>query len=62
MFENSPNQEGKTGLSLTTYFSGLKIRWIVDHVEGAQEAAEAGDLAFGNINTLLVWHLMKTAA
>lgn len=52
----------KTGLPLTTYFSGLKIRWILDHVERAQEAAEAGDLAFGNIDTFLVWHLMKTAA
>jgi glycerol kinase len=48
---------GKTGLPLTTYFSGLKIRWILEHVDGAREAAEAGDLIFGNIDTFLVWHL-----
>jgi glycerol kinase len=47
----------KTGLPLTTYFSGLKIRWILEHVEGAREAAETGDLLFGNIDTFLVWHL-----
>src|SRR6266567_9392203 len=47
----------KTGLPLTTYFSGLKIRWILEHVKGAQEAAEAGDLMFGNIDSFLVWHL-----
>src|SRR6201998_868542 len=47
----------KTGLPLTTYFSGLKIRWILEHVKGAREAAEAGDLIFGNIDAFLVWHL-----
>jgi glycerol kinase len=47
----------KTGLPLTTYFSGLKIRWILEHVKGAREAAEAGDLMFGNIDAFLVWHL-----
>jgi glycerol kinase len=47
----------KTGLPLTTYFSGLKIRWILEHVNGAREAAGAGDLMFGNIDTFLVWHL-----
>ena len=47
----------KTGLPLTTYFSGLKIRWILEHVEDAREAAEAGELLFGNIDTFLVWHL-----
>src|SRR5262249_23133233 len=47
----------KTGLPLTTYFSGLKIRWILEHIEGARAAAEAGDLLFGNIDTFLVWHL-----
>jgi glycerol kinase len=47
----------KTGLPLTTYFSGLKIRWILEHVKGAREAAEAGDLLFGNIDAFLVWHL-----
>jgi glycerol kinase len=48
---------GKTGLPLTTYFSGLKIRWILEHVQGAREAAEAGDVLFGNIDTFLVWNL-----
>jgi glycerol kinase len=47
----------KTGLPLTTYFSGLKIRWILDHVKGAREMAEAGDVLFGNIDTFLLWHL-----
>lgn len=48
---------GKTGLPLTTYFSGLKIRWVLEHVKGARELAEAGDVIFGNIDTFLVWHL-----
>jgi len=48
---------GKTGLPLTTYFSGLKIRWILEHVKGVREMAEAGDALFGNIDTFLVWHL-----
>ena len=47
----------KTGLPLTTYFSGLKIRWILDHVSGARELAEAGDALFGNIDSFLVWNL-----
>lgn len=47
----------KTGLPLTTYFSGLKIRWILENVKGARELAESGDAIFGNIDTFLVWHL-----
>ena len=47
----------KTGLPLTTYFSGLKIRWILDHVRGVRELAEAGEVIFGNIDSFLVWHL-----
>jgi len=47
----------KTGLPLTTYFSGLKIRWILEHVKGVRELAEAGDVLFGTIDTFLVWHL-----
>jgi glycerol kinase len=47
----------KTGLPLTTYFSGLKIRWILEHVKGVREMAEAGDVLFGNIDSFLVWHL-----
>ena len=48
---------GKTGLPLTTYFSGLKIRWILENVHGVRELAEAGEALFGNIDTFLVWHL-----
>jgi glycerol kinase len=48
---------GKTGLPLATYFSGLKIRWILNNVHGARELAEAGDLLFGNIDAYLVWKL-----
>jgi glycerol kinase len=47
----------KTGLPLATYFSGLKIRWILEEVPGARAQAEAGDLLFGNIDTFLIWHL-----
>ncbi len=47
----------KTGLPLATYFSGPKIKWILDNVPGAREKAEAGDLLFGNIDTWIVWNL-----
>ena len=47
----------KTGLPLATYFSGPKITWILDNVEGARERAEAGELLFGNIDTWLIWNL-----
>lgn len=47
----------KVGLPLATYFSGPKIRWILDNVAGARERAEAGDLLFGNIDTWLIWNL-----
>jgi len=47
----------KTGLPLATYFSGLKIRWVLKNVPGAQAAAEAGDLLFGNVDCFLVWKL-----
>jgi glycerol kinase len=47
----------KTGLPLATYFSALKIRWILDHVPDARKRAEAGDLLFGTIDTFLLWHL-----
>ncbi len=47
----------KTGLPLSTYFSSLKIRWLLDHVPGVREQAEAGDVIFGNIDTFLTWHL-----
>ena len=47
----------KTGLIADAYFSGSKIKWILDHVEGAREAAENGDLLFGTIDTWLIWKL-----
>jgi glycerol kinase len=47
----------KTGLPLATYFSGLKIRWILKNVPGTREAATAGDLLFGNVDTFLLWKL-----
>ncbi|HKD44580.1 MAG TPA: glycerol kinase GlpK [Candidatus Angelobacter sp.] len=47
----------KTGLPLTTYFSGLKIRWLLENVPGLRRQAEAGELLFGNIDTFLVWNL-----
>lgn len=46
-----------TGLPLATYFSALKIRWLLAHVPGAREQAEAGELAFGTIDTWLIWNL-----
>ncbi len=47
----------KTGLPLTTYFSGLKLRWILEHVPGVRQRAEAGEVLFGTVDTYLVWHL-----
>src|SRR5690625_707963 len=47
----------KTGLLLDPYFSGTKVKWILDHVEGAREKAENGDLLFGTIDTWLVYKL-----
>ncbi|MET9631126.1 glycerol kinase GlpK [Lentzea sp. NPDC006480] len=49
--------KAKVGLPLATYFSGPKIRWILDNVEGARERAEAGDLLFGNTDTWTLWNL-----
>ena len=46
-----------TGLPLATYFSGPKIRWLLDNVPGARSRAEAGDLLFGTIDTWLIWNL-----
>lgn len=47
----------QTGLPLSTYFSGLKIRWMLENVSGLRQRAEAGDVLFGNVDTFLVWHL-----
>lgn len=49
----------KTGLVLDAYFSGTKVKWILDNVEGAREQAERGELLFGNIDTWLIWNLTK---
>ncbi len=47
----------QTGLPLATYFSGPKVRWILDNVDGAREKAESGDLLFGNMDTWVIWNL-----
>lgn len=49
----------KTGLVIDAYFSGTKLKWILDNVEGARERAEKGDLLFGTIDTWLIWKLTK---
>jgi glycerol kinase len=46
-----------TGLPLSTYFSSLKARWLLDHVAGARQKAAAGELLFGTIDAFLIWHL-----
>jgi glycerol kinase len=48
---------GRTGLVLDAYFSGTKVRWILDHVPGARARAEAGELAFGTVDSWLLWKL-----
>jgi len=52
-----PTVQAKTGLLLDPYFSATKIAWLLDHVEGARTRAEAGDLAFGTIDSFLLWRL-----
>src|SRR5579863_7422474 len=47
----------KSGLPLATYFSGPKVRWILDNVDGARQQADAGNLVFGNIDSWLIWNL-----
>lgn len=49
----------KTGLLIDAYFSGTKVKWILDNVEGAREKAEAGDLLFGTIDTWVIWKLTQ---
>ena len=48
--------KSKVGLPLATYFSGPKVRWILDNVEGAREKAQAGNLVFGNMDTWVIWN------
>jgi glycerol kinase len=47
----------KTGLPIATYFSGPKIKWILENVDGVREKAESGDVIFGNIDTWVIWYL-----
>ncbi len=47
----------KSGLPLATYFSGPKVRWVLENVDGARAKADAGDLVFGNMDTWLIWNL-----
>src|SRR5437867_2709389 len=47
----------KTGLPIATYFSGPKIKWILENVDGIREKAESGDVIFGNIDTWVIWQL-----
>ncbi len=49
----------KTGLKIDAYFSATKIKWILDHVEGARERAKKGELLFGTVETWLIWKLTK---
>jgi glycerol kinase len=49
--------QSKTGLVIDAYFSGSKIRWLLDHVPGARERAQRGELAFGTVDTWLLWNL-----
>ena len=58
---HEPKFAAKTGLLLDAYFSGTKVRWILDHVPGARDAAERGELAFGTIDSWLVWRLTNGA-
>ena len=52
----------RTGLLLDPYFSGTKVRWILDHVPGARERARRGELAFGTVDTWLAWNISGCAA
>ena len=54
---HEPLFTARTGLVLDAYFAGTKIAWILDHVPGARQRAESGDLAFGTIDSWLVWKL-----
>ncbi|MGG4553044.1 glycerol kinase GlpK [Paenibacillus humicus] len=54
---HNPVFQQKTGLLIDPYFSGTKVKWILDHVEGARERAEKGELLFGTIDSWLIWKL-----
>ncbi|WP_163540763.1 glycerol kinase GlpK [Occultella kanbiaonis] len=55
--EGAEKYKAKVGLPLATYFSGPKVKWILDNVEGARAKAEAGDLLFGNTDTWVLWNM-----
>ncbi|MGY5765215.1 glycerol kinase GlpK [Brachybacterium sp. DNPG3] len=55
--EGADKYKERVGLPLATYFSGPKVKWILDNVEGAREKAEKGDLLFGNTDSWLVWNM-----
>ncbi|MDD4869599.1 MAG: FGGY family carbohydrate kinase, partial [Kiritimatiellae bacterium] len=52
-----PSWQKKTGLLLDPYFSGTKIRWLLDHIDGLRKQAANGEIAFGTIDTWLIWKL-----
>ena len=54
---HEPVFKERTGLRLDPYFSGTKLKWILDHVDGARDAARRGELAFGTVDTWLLWQL-----
>ncbi|KAA2241622.1 glycerol kinase GlpK [Chitinophaga agrisoli] len=54
-----PRIQQKTGLVIDAYFSGTKIKWILDNVPGAREKAEKGELAFGTVDSWLIWNFSK---
>lgn len=56
-----PEVQARSGLLLDPYFSGTKVRWILDNVPGAGQRAEAGELAFGTVDTWLIWNLTRGA-
>jgi len=61
--DGGPNRfRAKTGLPLASYFSGLKLQWLLDSVPGARAKAQSGDLFFGNIDTWLLWNLTGGSA
>lgn len=57
--EAEPTFRNKTGLLLDPYFSGTKVKWILDHVKGARERGEKGELLFGTVDTWLIWKLTQ---
>lgn len=58
----APVVQEKTGLRIDAYFSGTKLKWILDHVPGARAQAEAGELAFGTVDAWLIWQLTSGRA